>query len=168
MSYRRHRQTPNEKHEQKTRHADTLRDASYISSFSFRKFWRFSCKAKYARLRTFPPSPFGATEDMPRSLVGSRGSSFQPCFSATANKRFVIWQVLVQAKPASIKDHSSLSRDIADFPCPPSAENSYIISYSALHGIIIHLIRAQIRSIRPHDCSVIGNNLIEYAVGPYA
>ena len=68
MSYRRHRQTPNEKHEQKTRHADTLRDASYISSFSFRKFWRFSCKAKYARLRT-----------LPRSLVGSRGSSFQPC-----------------------------------------------------------------------------------------
>ena len=68
MSYRRHRQTPNEKHEQKTRHADTLRDASYISSFSFRKFWRFSCKAKYARMRT-----------LLRSLLGFCSSSFQPC-----------------------------------------------------------------------------------------
>ena len=38
-----------------------------------------SHKAKYARLRT-----------LPRSLVGSRGSSFQPCFSATANKRFCL------------------------------------------------------------------------------
>ena len=32
------------------------------------KIWSFSIKAKYARLRT-----------LPRSLVGSRGSSFQPC-----------------------------------------------------------------------------------------
>ena len=32
-----------------------------------------------------------ATEDVPRSLLGLRSSSFQPCFSATANKRFCLW-----------------------------------------------------------------------------
>ena len=57
---------------------NTLRDAPHIFS-SIVKVWSFSCKAKYARLRTFPPSPFGATEDVPRSLLGLRGSSFQPC-----------------------------------------------------------------------------------------
>ena len=46
------------------------------------KIWSFSRKAKYARLRT-----------LPRSLLGFRSSSFQPCFSATANKRFCLWLV---------------------------------------------------------------------------
>jgi hypothetical protein len=54
------------------------RDASYISSFSYESFGGFQIKPN-TLLRTFPPSPFGATEDVPRSLVGSRGSFFQPC-----------------------------------------------------------------------------------------
>ena len=55
------------KHEQKTRHAEyTTRRISHIRLLL--EFWSFSGKAKYARLRT-----------LPRSLVGSRSSSFQPC-----------------------------------------------------------------------------------------
>ena len=38
---------------------------------------------------------------------------------------------LCKLAPASIKDHSSLSHDIADFPCPPSAEIQCAILYAS-------------------------------------
>ena len=65
------------KHEQKTRHVKQSRDASYISG-SFWNFGRFLSTPNTQDCVRCPPSPFGATEDMPRSLLGSRGSFFQP------------------------------------------------------------------------------------------
>ncbi len=127
MSCARHDQAPIQKHEQKTRHVKQSRDASYISSFCM-KIWSFSHKAKYARLRTLPPSPFGTTEDMPRFLVGSRGSSFQPC-NVPRRIKGLSFGRLSASFPPPLSKIIHRSRDIADFPCPPSAEISAIISY---------------------------------------
>ena len=52
---------------------DYPRSASHISGFR-RRFGRFSLKAKYARLRTRPPSPLRVPEDRP-GPCGATGSS---------------------------------------------------------------------------------------------
>ena len=51
MFYTRHRQKPTNKHGQKTRHVDLPRSASHIFDLLVEN-WRFSYRAKYARLRT--------------------------------------------------------------------------------------------------------------------
>ena len=66
MFYRRHDQAPWWNTNRRHATQNTLRDASHIFS-SIAKIWSFSCKAKYARLRTL-------LLDFPASIV-SRASS---------------------------------------------------------------------------------------------
>ena len=68
-SARRHRQTPLPKHDEKTRHVDCPRSATFVSRFGF-TLAKFSSKRQYA-VAYVPPSRFRATEDLPESFRDS-------------------------------------------------------------------------------------------------
>ena len=58
------------------------------------KFWRFSDKAKYARLRTLPPSLIMSYGGCTAVLVRITRLLFSTVHCATANKRFCLWLVM--------------------------------------------------------------------------
>ena len=124
------------------RHAtwNSPRSATLVFRFLTLKL-AISVQASYAVAYAALLRSLRATEDMPRSLSGFPGSFFA-VHCATAAKGFALsgrWQAQCKFYPTSIKDHSSLFRDIAAWHLP---------TMRLQFGAIIRLSRFCVKSIK--------------------